>query len=196
MSFASSLSDFVAAYGLPALFASVGLETMGLPLPGETAIIVSSGLAAKGDGDVYAVAATAFLASVLGDNVAYVIGRRFGRPFIVRHGSRVGITDARFAKVEAQLRRRGPALVVFARFFVVLRQLNGLVAGAAGMRWPVFVAANIVGAGLWVGVWTTVGYRFGKSAEFVPFILHHLALVMMIVVPLLLIVLIVAYYRR
>ena len=53
-------------------------------------------------------------------------------------------------------------MVVVARFVVLLRQLNGLVAGTTRMPWPRFLAANVVGAALWVGLWTTLAYRFGR----------------------------------
>ena len=81
------------------------------------------------------------------------------------------------AKAEAITARWGPLMVVAARFVVVLRQLNGLVAGTTGMSWPRFFAANLVGAALWVGLWTTLAWRFGHDARIVPFIWHHLSLV-------------------
>jgi membrane protein DedA with SNARE-associated domain len=76
-------------------------------------------------------------------------------------------------------------MVVVARFVVLLRQLNGLVAGTTGMRWTSFLAANVVGAALWVGCWTTLAYRFGHSTEIIPYLWHHLGLVAAIAVPLL-----------
>jgi len=84
-------------------------------------------------------------------------------------------------------------MVVAARFVVVLRQLNGLVAGSTGMHWVRFLAANLVGAALWVGFWSTLAYQFGHSAALVPFILQHLSVVAMIIVPTTIIVLIFVY---
>ena len=72
-------------------------------------------------------------------------------------------------------------MVVVARFVVVLRQLNGIVAGTTGMPWPHFLAANAVGAALWVGVWTTLAWRFGHDTQIVPYLWHHLNLVAMVV---------------
>lgn len=171
------LSSLVADFGLPALFTSVTLEAIGAPLPGESAVLVSAGAAAAGQLDIRAVFLTAFAGAVLGDNIGYLIGRRLGRPAIARYGARFGATDANLAKVEGIIRKHGAIMVVFARFFVVLRQLNGIVAGTSGMRWTTFLAANSVGAALWVGVWSTVAYRFGKSADILPFFLHHLSLI-------------------
>jgi membrane protein DedA with SNARE-associated domain len=179
--FASLLSE----YGVPALFLTIALESLGAPLPGESAIILASGAAAEGRLSIHAVVLAAFVGAVLGDNVGYLIGRRLGRPVIVRYGSRFGITDARFDKVEAVARQRGALMVVVARFVVVLRQLNGIVAGSSGMPWPRFLAANIAGAALWVGLWSTLAYRFGRSLDVLPFLLHHLSLVAAIATPLL-----------
>ena len=86
-------------------------------------------------------------------------------------------------------------MVMVARFVVVLRQLNGLVAGTTGMRWPTFLAANLVGAGLWVGVWTTLAYQFGQKLDVLPFFWHHLSLSRRSAIPLLIAALIVLHLR-
>ena len=87
-------------------------------------------------------------------------------------------------------------MVVFARFVVLLRQLNGIVAGTTGMHWATFGIANAIGAALWVGVWTTLAYRFGRSAhDFLPFLWHHLHLLAVILVPLLIVGLGVLWLR-
>lgn len=98
-----------------------------------------------------------------------------GRPLIVRHGSRVGVTDARLTRVEAILERYGPLIVAGARFVILLRQINGIAAGTIGMNWLSFFAANMVGAALWVGLWTTLAYHFGKSASLSPALWAHLS---------------------
>ena len=170
-------------YGLPGLFVDVFLEALGAPLPGETLLIFAAGLAALGQLDIYGVALTAFLAAVAGDNVGYLIGRRLGRPLIVHYGSRFGVTHERLKMAEDIIQKRGPVIVAFARFFVFLRQLNGIAAGSAGMHWLRFLVANAVGAALWVGFWTTLAFHFGKDAGLLPEIWHHLSRVAMFVVP-------------
>jgi membrane protein DedA with SNARE-associated domain len=173
MSLVQTFEGILAQYGLPALGISVALESIGFPLPAESALALASGAAAAGELDIRAVAAVAFVAAVAGDNIGYLVGRRLGRPAILRVGGRFGVTDAGLARAEAVATRWGPLMVVFARFVVLLRQLNGLVAGTTGMRWPVFLAANVVGAALWVGVWTTLVYRFGHSIDLLPALWHH-----------------------
>jgi membrane protein DedA with SNARE-associated domain len=190
------LAGLVAHYGLPALFVTITLETLGAPLPGESAVIVASAAAAAGELDIRAVALTAFAAAVLGDNIGYLIGRRFGRGAILKAGGRFGITEAALARAEAVARRWGPLMVVAARFVVLLRQLNGLVAGTTGMPWPRFLAANMVGAALWVGVWTTLAYRFGHRLDVVPQLWHHLSLVAAVAIPALVLALAAMRYRH
>jgi membrane protein DedA with SNARE-associated domain len=188
-------SSLVAQYGVAALFVSVTLESLGAPLPGESASLIASASAASGTLDIRAVVVAAFLGAVLGDNIGYLIGRRVGRTVLTRYGSRIGITDRNLDRAEAVARRHGPVMVVFARFVVLLRQLNGIVAGTTGMPWPTFLLANTIGAALWVGLWSTLAYRFGHSTDIVPFLWHHLSIVAAIAVPLLIVVLVWLHRR-
>ena len=169
-------------YGAGALFVSLTLETLGLPLPGESALILASTLAGAGKLGFWSVAIAAWCGAVLGDNIAYFIGRRYGRQVVTRYGARFGVTESRYARVEVIFTRFGPFMVVVARFVVLLRQMNGLVAGTANMNWLVFLASNIIGAALWVGFWTTLAYHFGHSAIILPFIGRHVGLVASVLV--------------
>lgn len=164
-------------YGLPGLFTGVFVESFGLPVPGETMIIFFAGMAGAGKFSALGVGLTAFVAAVLGDNVGYLIGRLAGRQLIVAHGSRFGISEQRMHRVEMVIARRGVLVVTFARFFPLLRQLNGLAAGAAGMHWLHFLAANAVGAALWVTMWVTLASRLGAQAHILPLLTGHLNLV-------------------
>jgi len=188
--------SFVGEYGVVALFLTLFFETLGAPLPGESALILASGAAAAGKLDIRAVVLAAWLGSILGDNAAYLIGRKLGRPAVLRYGSRVGVTEGAYAKAEAITHRYGPLMVVAARFVVILRQLNGLVAGTTGMPWLHFLAANLVGAALWVGLWATLAYKFGQKLDVLPFFWHHLSLVAAIAIPLLILGLAALRLRR
>ena len=168
----------IAAYGAVALFVCVTLESLGAPVPGESAIVFAAAAAAEGKLDIRAVALAAFFGAVLGDNVGYLIGRKVGRPVILRVGGHVGFGAAQLDRAEAIARKRGALMVVVARFIVLLRQLNGIVAGTTGMHWATFLVANALGAALWVGLWTSLAYRFGRSAhDFLPFLWRHVHLV-------------------
>ena len=188
--------SFVGEYGVVALFLTLFFETLGAPLPGESALILASGAAAAGKLDIRAVVLAAWLGSILGDNAAYLIGRKLGRPAVLRYGGRVGVTEGAYAKAEAITHRYGPLMVVAARFVVILRQLNGLVAGTTGMPWLHFLAANLVGAALWVGLWATLAYKFGQKLDVLPFFWHHLSLVAAVAIPLLILGLAALRLRR
>ena len=170
-----TLHHLLDSYGLVALFATLFLETFGLPLPGESALVAMSAGAAKGNFSIYSVALVAICASVAGDNVAFWIGRRFGRELVLTYGQRVGLTEARYLQVEQATWKYGAYAVVIARFFLLLRQLNGLVAGTANMHWLKFLIANILGATLWVLFWTTLAYQFGLNTSTVLALLQKYA---------------------
>ncbi|HDZ82063.1 MAG TPA: DedA family protein [Roseobacter sp.] len=187
------LLTLVEQYGVIALFVSITLETLGLPVPGESALMVFAGAAGAGKISIWHVVLAAYVAAVLGDNIGYLIGRRYGRAVILRYGGKVGVTSEKYTKAEQVADKYGAFMVIAARFVVVLRQLNGLVAGSTGMHWARFLAANLIGAALWVGFWSTLAYQFGHSAAIVPFILQHLSVVAMIVVPTMIVLLFFVY---
>lgn len=168
-----AIEPLVQSWGLWGLGLDIFFESMGLPLPGETLLVIAAGLAAAGQFDIRAVMLVAFLAAVAGDNLGYLIGRLVGRPVILRWGGRIGITRERLDRVEEILDRRGAIVVTVARFIVVLRQLNGLAAGTARMHWLHFLLANALGAALWVGSWTALAWFFGAdAAKLLPIVWH------------------------
>ena len=177
-------------YGVIALFLSLTLETLGLPLPGESALITAAATAGPGGLNIWNVAIAAYVAAVLGDNIGYLIGRRYGKAVILRYGARIGITQQKYVKAEEIADRYGAIMVIVARFIVLLRQLNGLVAGSAGMHWVTFLAANLLGAALWVGFWSVLAYQFGQNVSILPWIWTHLSTVAAVVVPLLIVAMI------
>jgi membrane protein DedA with SNARE-associated domain len=91
----------------------------------------------------------------------------------LRYGAKVGLTDKRFNRIERVYVRYGPATVLFARFFSILRQLNGIVAGMLGMSWWRFVLLDAVGAALWVTVWVFAPAYFSEHLAFMVGLAHH-----------------------
>ncbi|WP_170766463.1 DedA family protein [Ruegeria lacuscaerulensis] len=180
---AEHFANLVEGYGLVVLFPTIFFETFGLPLPGESALIATSALAAKGSLNIVAVAAVASLAAIAGDNIAYMIGRRYGREIILAYGARFGITEAKYEAAERATDKYGSYVVVCARFFVLLRQLNGLVAGSANMPWVKFFVANVTGSVLWVLFWTTLAYQFGLHVSLLTKALHHFSLIGAVLIP-------------
>ncbi|GAA2611610.1 DedA family protein [Paractinoplanes durhamensis] len=152
-------------FGYAGVATIVFVESFGIPAPGETAIIAAAAYAGRGHFNIFAVAVTAFLAAAVGDSVGYWIGRRGGRPLLTRFGRYVRLTPPRLEKFEAFMTRHGPKMVVVARFVEGLRQFNGVVAGTTRMPFPRFLLWNVLGAALWVGCWSTVGYFAGNHLE-------------------------------
>jgi membrane protein DedA with SNARE-associated domain len=135
-----------------------------VPLPGETLLIFASVLAHRGEMSLPALLIFAWAGSVLGDNIGYLIGKTICRATITGYGGKIGLTDARISAAEEIFSRYGSTTVLFARFFPVLRQLNGIVAGALRMSWWRFLLFNAIGAALWVGAWVFIAVYFSAHA--------------------------------
>ncbi|MFL9828466.1 DedA family protein [Rhodoplanes sp. SY1] len=161
----AALEPLIRDYGAGAVAVIILLESLGLPLPGETLLVFASALAGRGELSLPTLMAGAWIGAVMGDNIGYLIGRYGGRALVLRFGSTIGLDAARLATVEAAFARWGPVTVAGARFVAVLRQLNGIVAGTLGMAWRRFLVFNAIGAALWVGAWMTLGYVAGEHAD-------------------------------
>ena len=153
---------FVVDYGYLAVFLGIFLEDFGLPTPGETMLIAGAILASHGSLNIMWLLPIAWAAAVCGDSVGFVIGAKGGNKLLTRYGEKIGITEERLLKVESFFARYGDIVVVFARFFVILRQFNGIVAGTLEMPWPRFFIYNAIGAALWVGFWGGATYWLGR----------------------------------
>lgn len=153
---------FVTDYGYLAVFLEIFLEDFGLPTPGETMLIAGAILASHGSLNIMWLLPIAWAAAVCGDSIGYVIGAKGGNKLLTRYGEKIGITEERLLNVESFFARYGDIVVVFARFFVILRQFNGIVAGTLEMPWPRFFIYNAIGAALWVGFWGGATYWLGR----------------------------------
>ncbi|HEY1835584.1 MAG TPA: DedA family protein [Candidatus Saccharimonadales bacterium] len=161
--FINALAPVVNQYGYLAVGGLITLEDFGVPAPGETVLIAAAFFAGlDGHLNIFLVALVAFVGAVIGDNIGFAIGQYGGHPLAERFGKYVFLTPARIAKVETFFSRHGGKVVAIARFVEGLRQANGIIAGLSEMRWPKFLAFNVLGAALWVSLWSTVGY-FGGS---------------------------------
>ena len=157
----ASLAPILVAHGYLAVFGFLFIESFGAPVPGQTMLMAAGVFAGAGRLNVAGVAILGFVAAVAGDNVGYLIGHFGGRRLVLRFGRYVFVTEKRLTKAEGFFRRHGGKIVAVARFIDGLRQLNGIVAGIAGMPWQRFLAFNALGAAAWVGVWTSAGYFAG-----------------------------------
>jgi membrane protein DedA with SNARE-associated domain len=157
----ATLAPVLDRYGYLAVGGFVLLEDFGVPTPGETILIAAAVYAGAGRLSIVVVVLIAWAAAVLGDNIGYAIGAFGGRRLVARYGRYVLITEERLDKAAAFFERHGGKVVVVARFIEGLRQVNGIVAGTSAMTWRRFLVFNGLGAALWVGTWSAVGYFAG-----------------------------------
>lgn len=146
-------------YGYPAVFLAVLVEGFGLVAPGQSLLIAAALTAAKGSLNLVWVLFWAFSAATLGNTLGYLLGRRGGRPLL--HKFRVN--EKHLLRLEGYFARYGKGVIIIARFFDGLRQLNGIVAGLVQMPWKAFMTCNIIGAALWTGVWGLGTYLLEKE---------------------------------
>jgi membrane protein DedA with SNARE-associated domain len=147
----------------------VGLESLGIPLPGEI-ILVSAALMSSHDDlpvNPIGVGVAAVIGAVVGDSIGYTIGRRFGMPLFDRLGRRFPkhFGPGHVALAEKLFNRWGVRAVFFGRFIALLRIFAGPLAGALKMHYPRFLAANVSGAICWAGGTTALVYYAGMAAE-------------------------------
>jgi membrane protein DedA with SNARE-associated domain len=145
------------------LFFVILVESFGILAPGQTLLITAALLAATGKLSIWLVLAIAFVAAVIGDNIGYFLGQQGGRRLILRYGRWIGLNRHRFRRLRRYFARYGDWFVLFARFFDVLRQLNGIFSGTVDMRFYRFALLNALGAALWVSLWGFGAYYLGRG---------------------------------
>jgi len=150
-------------YGYWAVFFGVMLENAGLPIPGETILLVAGFLCSEHHLNLALVMIVAATGAVIGDNIGFAIGHHFGRGFLLRFGKFVFLTPARLEHMTNYFASHGNKTILVARFITGLRVFAAILAGASRMPWRVFVVYNIAGAVLWSVVISALGFVFGHS---------------------------------
>src|SRR5690348_14818315 len=144
------IQHLLSTYGLWVLFAGVMLESMGVPVPGETTLISAALYAgATGALGVAPVVLVASVAAIVGDNIGYGIGRTVGLRLLVRYGRYIRLDEERLRVGQYLFLRHGGKIVFFGRFIALLRTFAALLAGANRMRWSRFLAMNALGGVCW-----------------------------------------------
>jgi membrane protein DedA with SNARE-associated domain len=158
------VTHFVQDYGLWFLFGIVCLESAGLWLPGETALIAAGVYASKGHLAIAGVIAVAAIAAIIGDNIGYWLGRELGRRLIYRFASIKRIADRVMPPAERFFARHGGKAVFLARFFGGVRVTGAWMAGIARMEWWKFLFWNALGGIVWALAVGLVSFYAGKAA--------------------------------
>lgn len=164
MALHSQLVALIGTYGLWVVGLAVGLESTGIPLPGETTLIAAAVYAGStGRLNVVSIIAVATLGAVVGDNVGFWIGRRFGYRWFVHHQSLLHLTPHRLKLGQYLFVRHGGKVVFWGRFVAILRTLAALLAGVNCMDWRRFLLFNASGGIVWASLYGAAGYIFGRE---------------------------------
>jgi len=162
--FDSTLADTIGTYGAWIVGGTVAVESMGIPVPGETILVTAAVYAGTtGELSVAHVILAAMIGAIAGDNVGFWIGRTVGFRWVVRHRSRLRLTTRRLKLGQYLFLRHGGKVVFFGRFVAVLRALAGLLAGINCMTWERFLLFNALGGIVWAGAYGLGAYAFGET---------------------------------
>jgi membrane protein DedA with SNARE-associated domain len=158
------VTHLLISYGLVLLFAVIAAESAGVPLPGETALIAASILAAQGKYSIVSVIVVAAAAAIVGDNVGYWIGRTGGRKLLERWGPLRRYAARALPPGERFFEKHGGKTVFIGRFVAVLRVTAAWLAGITHMPWWRFFLWNASGGIVWATGVSLLAYYFGKAA--------------------------------
>src|SRR5215471_7824287 len=160
---AEYVTQLIATYGLIVVGVIVGLESMGLSLPGESVLVAAALYTSQHEHHIAGVVAAAAMGAIVGDNIGYWIGREFGYRLLLRYGAANGLSASKIKLGQYLFLRHGGKVVFFGRFVAVLRVLAAFLAGVNRMEWHRFLFANAAGAILWAGAVGFAAYAFGRA---------------------------------
>ena len=158
------VTHLIESYGYAIVVVLVFAEGVGLPLPGETALLTAAAVAAQSHRlTIIGVIIASFLGAAGGGVGGYWIGKSGGLAFLERRGRIIGITKERITRARKFFTEHGPKAVFFARFIAILRMFAGLLAGVTKMRLGIFMLWNALGALVWSILFGALGYVFGNN---------------------------------
>jgi membrane protein DedA with SNARE-associated domain len=160
------LNQLISAYGYWAVMLFVGVESIGIPFPGETMLLAAAIYAGTTHNlDIALVIVAASIGAVLGDNIGYWFGREFGYELLLRYGRYFHFDQTKMKLGMYLFREHGGKVVFVGRFVAVLRAFAALLAGINQMEWCRFLLFNVAGGVVWATVIGTAGYNLGKQAR-------------------------------
>src|SRR5215831_5692428 len=161
-----NVSNLIASYGYWAVFLLVAVESLGIPLPGETALITAGIYAGHTHRlSPWLIFLVAAAGAIIGDNIGYWIGDKGGYRLARRYGPRVRLDERKLKIARYLFDTHGGKVVFFGRFVSVLRTYAAFLAGTSKMRWRKFLPANAAGGVVWAGVWTLAAYLAGNDLK-------------------------------
>jgi membrane protein DedA with SNARE-associated domain len=159
------LEGYLEAYGYFAVFVIVGIESAGVPLPGETILVAAAILAGQGKLHLWGVIGAAAAGAILGDNCGYWIGRELGFPIVYRYGRLIRLDERRLKLGQYLFLKQGGKIVFFGRFVAILRTWAAFLAGVNHFNWERFFLFNASGGVVWASIFGAGGYALGRAFE-------------------------------
>jgi membrane protein DedA with SNARE-associated domain len=187
------LQQFLLRYGYLAVTLIVLVESMGIPLPGETILLLAGAYAGAGHLDIRGVILAGALGAIVGDTLGYAIGQRGGRAVLERYGHIVRLNEDHLVRAEDYFARHGDVTVFFGRFVAMLRVFSALLAGINRMPYRRFLAYNAAGGVLWAVVISLLGRTFGQEW---PLVAHWVSRAGLVLLAILVLVVAVMWLRK
>jgi membrane protein DedA with SNARE-associated domain len=161
-----SVDGWLSTYGYLVVFVLVTVESLGIPVPGETAVIAASLYAGSTHKlEIWWVILVAAAAAIIGDNVGFAIGRYGGAKLVLRYGPKIHLDERRLKVGIWIFRRHGGKVVFWGRFVSILRTYAAFLAGTNRMEWPRFLVFNAAGGATWATIYGIGYYEFGSSLK-------------------------------
>ncbi len=162
--FARNLDSLLATYGYLAVFFFVGIESIGIPVPGETMLVTAAVYAGTtGRLSIFWVIVASSAGAIVGDNIGYLIGRTGGYRVLKRYGRYIRLEENRLRLGQYLFHKHGPKVVFFGRFFSVLRIFAAFLAGVNHMHWRLFLIFNAAGGIIWSTIYGVAAFLLGKQ---------------------------------
>ena len=159
-----NLDYLLATYGYLAVFVFVGVESIGVPVPGETMLVTAAIYAGTtGRLSIFWVIVASVAGAIVGDNIGYLIGRTGGYRLLRRYGRYIRLEEDRLRLGQYLFHKHGPKVVFFGRFISVLRIFAAFLAGVNRMHWRLFLIFNAAGGIIWSTLYGVGAYRLGQQ---------------------------------
>jgi membrane protein DedA with SNARE-associated domain len=170
-----ALESILLSVGYPMVFLLIMGESAGVPLPGETAVLIAGGAAGAGKGfNIWLVFTCAAAGAIVGDTIGYWIGRKGGRALLTKLSGKLWFKPDHIEKAERFFARHGGKAVFFGRSVSYLRVFTALMAGVSHMYYPRFLLYNALGGIVWAGLVSFLGYKFGQHLDVVERIIKDI----------------------
>jgi membrane protein DedA with SNARE-associated domain len=162
----SAASHAIGKFGYGAIGLAVGIESTGVPFPGESTVIAAALYAgATHRLNIVLIVAVAAAGAIVGDNIGFLVGRMLGFPLLLRYGRHIRMTPARIKLGQYLFLRHGGKVVFFGRFVAILRALAAFLAGTNRMEWPRFLLFNAAGGTVWAAIYGFGPYFLGETIQ-------------------------------